>query len=392
MTDPIKVLVVGQTPPPYHGQAIMIQMLLDGPTPGIKLHHVRMTFSENMDQVGRFQIAKVFHLLQLILQITWMRIRHGIRILYYPPAGPNTIPVIRDTILLLCTRWMFSKTVFHFQAAGISELVPRLPGWLRFFVNRALGHPDVAIQLSPLLAKDATFLQARRVYNIPNAADDHTKDFGIFSPLPSEPPEMHQPAPSQERQNWNRLLYLGTVCEAKGILVLIDACAGLLKLSTDFQLHVVGSFQPADMERVVQERIMQHGLTEYVQVHGQLIGNEKWRMFSQTDIFCFPSHYESEGFPCVLVEAMSFGLPTVSTTWRGIPSIVSHDETGILVPPRDVGKLTSALSRLIADRPLRIRMGQNARLRYEQEFTRERHLSAMCKVFNELSLELSNKE
>ena len=65
--DRIQVLIVGQTPPPQHGQAIMIQMLVDGPLKGIDIHHLRMAFSDNMDQVGRFQMRKVAHLFYLIL-------------------------------------------------------------------------------------------------------------------------------------------------------------------------------------------------------------------------------------------------------------------------------------------------------------------------------------
>ncbi|MCB0778123.1 MAG: hypothetical protein KDC03_01035, partial [Flavobacteriales bacterium] len=56
---PLRVLVVGQTPPPFGGQAVMIEALLAGRYDRIHLEHVRLAFSDDMDSVGRFQWRKV---------------------------------------------------------------------------------------------------------------------------------------------------------------------------------------------------------------------------------------------------------------------------------------------------------------------------------------------
>ncbi len=123
----IKVLVVGQTPPPFGGQAVMIERLLRGNLPGIELFHVRMAFSRTMAEMGTMRWSKLFHLLGVIAKIVYHRVVHGVRILYYPPAGPNRVPMVRDLAILLATRWMFDKTILHFHAGGLSELYPRLP-------------------------------------------------------------------------------------------------------------------------------------------------------------------------------------------------------------------------------------------------------------------------
>lgn len=364
----IRVLVVGQTPPPFHGQSIMIQMLVEGPMEGVEIHHLRMAFSDNMDQVGRFQIGKVFHLAYLIVAIWFLRIRHRINVLYFPPSGPNRIPLIRDTLLLLSTRWLFRKTVFHFQASGVSELISKLPSWQRFFVMRALHGPDAAIQLSELTVADAKFFEAKQIHFIPNAADDYA---GLRS-------QMH---PRDSIQLKIRTLYVGTVCETKGILILLEALESLRSESVNIHLDIVGSFQPSSFEAVVKSRIESRKLASVVSVHGQQIGDAKWNMFANADLFCFPSFYESEGFPCVLVEAMSFSLPIVSTHWRGIPSIVAEGETGFLVETNDAHQLAHRILQLATDAELRSKMGREARIRYERRFTRPRYLESMAKVF-----------
>ena len=126
-----RVLVIGQTPPPFHGQAIMIESLLGGEYKYAKLFHVRMSFSKEMDELGKFSLSKLLHLLKVIKDIVYFRIIHNVRILYYPPSNPETFPVLRDLAILCITRWMFKKTIFHFHAAGISELYPSLPWFLK---------------------------------------------------------------------------------------------------------------------------------------------------------------------------------------------------------------------------------------------------------------------
>src|SRR5215216_6281521 len=59
------VLVVGQTPPPYGGQAMMIESIVNADFEKIAVHHVRMAFSPSMKSMGRFELAKVGHLLSV---------------------------------------------------------------------------------------------------------------------------------------------------------------------------------------------------------------------------------------------------------------------------------------------------------------------------------------
>lgn len=376
-----RVLVVGQTPPPFHGQSIMIQMLVDGPIEGAEIHHLRMAFSDNMDQVGRFQIGKIFHLFYLIVAMFWLRLRHRINVLYFPPAGPNRIPLIRDTLLLLPTRWLFRRTVFHFQASGVSELITKLPRWQRFFVMRALLRPDAAIQLSELTVADAKFLESKQIHYIPNAAYDHAGTRKTFRPNAEVGKPRIAPSAVVEGRSRTRILYVGTVCETKGILILLDALESLQPESVAIHLDIVGSFQPSSFEAVVRSRIESLKLASVVSVHGQQIGDAKWNIFAKADLFCFPSFYESEGFPCVLVEAMSFSLPIVSTHWRGIPSIVEDGETGFLVETNEPHQLAQRILQLATNALLRARMGREARIRYERQFTRPRYLESMAKVF-----------
>ena len=79
------------------------------------------------------------------------------------------------------------------------------------------------------------------------------------------------------------------------------------------------------------------------------------------DVFTLPSY--REGMPRSIIEAMLTGLPVVATDIRGSREEVVEGETGFLVPARDVGALAAALDRLVADAPLRARLGAAGRRR-----------------------------
>ncbi|NPD69525.1 glycosyltransferase family 4 protein [Lichenicola cladoniae] len=84
-------------------------------------------------------------------------------------------------------------------------------------------------------------------------------------------------------------------------------------------------------------------------------------LLAAADIFALPSHFE--GLPMSVIEAMLCGLPVIATDIRGPREQVVPEQTGLLVPPMAVAPLSAALRRLVADAPLRARMGEAGRIR-----------------------------
>lgn len=359
----IKVLVVGQTPPPFGGQAIMIQKLLEGQFKYVKLYQVRMAFSSDMDEIGRFRFGKIFHLLAVIIRIIWMRFRHSIDVLYYPPAGPNKVPMYRDFAILILTRWLFSRTVFHFHAGGISELIATLSLPERWLARLAYYHADCAIRLSTLNPEDGKKLLAKQ---------DVTIKYGL---------EDNYITTSHKQNKVPKILFVAVLSPSKGVNVLLDACKLLKDNDFQFTLELMGRFHSAEFEKAVNEKVVSLGLASYVTFLGVKTGNDKWQTFSKADIFCFPSFFEAETFGLVVLEAMQFELPVVATRWRGIPSLVHENETGYLVPIKDAEAVAAKLRLLLEDEEKRKMMGKRGREIYLQEFTLEKWYERIEKVF-----------
>ncbi len=115
--------------------------------------------------------------------------------------------------------------------------------------------------------------------------------------------------------------------------------------------------------RIVQEK----GLQELIHVCGPKYGDEKRNTFAGADIFAFPTY--NDAYPLVILEAMSHGLPVVTTYEGAIPDMVRDGENGFLVPVRDTAALGACLVKLINEPGLRVKMGKTGRGRYEREFT-----------------------
>jgi glycosyltransferase involved in cell wall biosynthesis len=366
----VKVLVIGQTPPPFGGQAIMIEKLLEAEYSSVQLFHVRMAFSKEMDEIGKFQWSKILHLISIVIRTIYFRFRYNISILYYPPAGPYRIPMYRDLAILLGTRWLFKRTVFHFHGSGISELYPQLPPILQFFFRLAYFHADAAIRLSEINPPDGQILQAKREFIVPNGIEDHYTHY----------------RKSTQRQNVAcQILFVGMLCDTKGVLILLEAAGILHRRGLNFNLDLMGRFQSEEFRQRAFAKVSAYGLEKHVTFLGVLTGEKKWEAFAVADVFCFPTFFESEAFPVVVLEAMQFELPIVATRWRGIPNLIRDGASGYLVPVRDSQAVAEKLEILIQDPNKAIRMGQKGRKRYLQNYTIDKHLKDMETVFLSVS-------
>ena len=361
-----QVVAIGQVPPPVTGQAVMIRMMVDAVYPDIEITHVPMVLSDNVSSQGTFAANKLLRLARVPLRAILARFRSGARVLYYPPSGPVKLAVYRDIFVLLLTRPFFARTVFHFHAGGLSGIYPTLPRPIRWLFRKALLRPDVIVGISPSSPSEMAPLQGLREMLVPNGIHDPAGHAIDHTAVPGSP---------------IRILFVGHLIEGKGILILLEAFAALVRQGLPVQLTCIGTWGSDEVRTRAEKLIRDHRLEPHVSLAGGLFGEAKWKCFRQAHLFCFPSFFHSEVFPLVLLEAMAFSLPIVATRWRGIPDLVREGENALLVPTQDAAACAEALATLIADPTLRTRFGAASRARFLAQFTSEVHLAAMERVF-----------
>jgi glycosyltransferase involved in cell wall biosynthesis len=350
----VSVVVVGQIPPPMNGQSLMIREFLAGEYSGLRLEHVPMVFSRSTAEIGTPGIRKLGLLFRTLAHIIHTRFKTKATVLYYPPAGANLVPVLRDLFLLIPSRLIFRHTVFHFHAAGLYEIYPRLPAPLRPLFRLAYGKPDLAIFTTMSTSAEAALLHARSTAIIPCGVHD------------AAPGSVRRKAASEDSPI---ILFAGILSEGKGLLTLLDACAILLARNIKFRLMCLGAFQPLAFRNQVDALIRAAGLQDSVSFPGVLTGNDKADAFASASVFCFPSHYPAESFGVVLIEAMSYSLPIVATQWQGIPEVAGSGGGTLLVPIKQPTPLADSLEALLLSPDRRKSMGVLNRERYLERFT-----------------------
>jgi glycosyltransferase involved in cell wall biosynthesis len=195
------------------------------------------------------------------------------------------------------------------------ELARRLRPLARLLLRRVA----VVLAVSNALAEEVRLLDARDVRVVPNGVELPDEVGGE-----AEPPEV---------------LYAGRLAREKGVLELVEAARGLpLVVAGD------GPLRP----RVPQAR----GWVPYEELE---------RLYARAAVVACPSLREGFGVACA--EAMAHGRPVVASAVGGLKELVVDGETGLLVPPADIGALRAALERLLADAALRRRLGAAARER-----------------------------
>lgn len=179
------------------------------------------------------------------------------------------------------------------------------------------------------------------------------------------------------------ILSVGRFCQKKGFKHLILACALLKDRGRRFRCQIVGYGElQSDLERMIASL----GLTEVVTLPGTMTQDQLAARYPQASIFVLPclvtDNGDRDGIPNVLIEAMSCGLPVVSTDVSGISELVSNGENGLLAPQKDSIALADAMDLLLARPELRNRLSCNARQTVRQSFTQE---AAARRVFEILS-------
>jgi glycosyltransferase involved in cell wall biosynthesis/GT2 family glycosyltransferase len=160
-----------------------------------------------------------------------------------------------------------------------------------------------------------------------------------------------------------RLLCVGRLIPSKCQLLLIQACAKLRDLGHDFKLVLVGA--GPDQLRL-EQAIAAAEIGDKVVMTGALAHQAVLDQFAKADIFVLPSL--NEGIPVVLMEAMSCGVPCVSTPVSGIPELIEHNRTGLLATQGDLDSLVHQLERLMTQPALREQIASRARQKVVCDF------------------------
>lgn len=186
--------------------------------------------------------------------------------------------------------------------------------------------------------------------------------------------------PQYKKQDYSdqNVLFLGRLGARKGTYDLLKAVPKVLEAVPDAVFYLGGDGDLKECERIVNEQ----KLNEHVKILGWVRNEEKEAYLKKCSTFVLPSY--SEGMPMSVLEAMSYGLATISTNAGGIPQIIENGVNGIRIDAGDVHALSRSLIELLLHPQDKQIIGTYGRKRIQEKFNVENNIERLCEIYKEI--------
>lgn len=261
-------------------------------------------------------------------------------LLYLLSIKGNVVVTMHNALPLVISKWrkmlwksrldfLLNKEKFHLFAANQNSIdslknITSPKYWNRFLLTRATINP---VEINEIYTENFDKISLLKKHNLP--ADKFV------------------------------ILCVGQFIDRKGRWIFLESAQKISELNP--QIHFVW-VAPSFPNEEDQQKIDALKLKNFNFLLSENVGRDREEVltfFRVADIFTLPSLWE--GLPIAILEAMSLGIPTISTELNAIPEAIKHNETGILVKVGDSENLTNEILRLFENSKLREQLSENGR-------------------------------
>jgi glycosyltransferase involved in cell wall biosynthesis len=313
---------------------------------------IPMHFTETVADVGKTSLRKLPKAIAIGARLAKQLVTKRPQAVYLA-FTPHGAAFYRDCLYVAIMKTLRVPRIYHMHGKGVASQLSQ--GWKRLLYRWAFRGAYV-IALSPLLRKDIDgVVSADRIAFVGNGVRDQATDV---------PPRIDRTGPP-------RILYLSNMLRTKGALVLLEALVTLHRRGVAFEATFAGADPGDGTVDELHRTVAANGLGSQVRYLGPIYGAAKDALFRDSDLFAFPTFYAPETFGLVLLEAMQWALPIISTPEGAIPELVIEGKTGFLVQQRDAEALADRLAYLLQEPQRRREMGEQGRKHFLGKYTLE---------------------
>lgn len=366
-----KILFIGSLPPPHHGTNVFFQYIFESKLSEYFDLHLLDIKEKRTDfsNLGKIDFYNVYYSLKNIAQLFILMISYKPDIIYLCPS--QGLGYIRDGLFILTAK-LFSrnKVIEHLHGSNFLEFYKKSSFFLKKFIDITQYKVDLAIVLGEKLKHNFTkWLPMSKIKCLPN---------GI--------PDLYFPVFSDDNSTIN-ILFLGNLFKFKGFLTAVEAFGKVSSNLSSIFLNIAGNWgndsfmkvKKADIKNEFERLISTYNIHDRVKLYGPVLGERKKQLLESSQIFLYPTSLD--GLPYVLLEAMSAGLPIISSRHVGvIEDVVIDGTTGILTETQDIDEITNALTLLITNNELRRNMSVEARKRFENLYILNKHIENLKEI------------
>ena len=364
-----KIAMVGSIPPPYHGSnTYFLGLLKSEIAHRYDVIHVDISDHRGLENLSRLDFTNVKIALGGLTKLRSVCKTFSPDIVYIPVAS-NFLPFLRDGLLIkTASRYSDAKIVIHLHEGSYFRDTfynnASLP--LRKFIESALNDVAAAVVYSKSLERVFEGLVENTV-SFFNGVDDiicKTDQSG--------------------RKDYLTVSYIGNLYRSKGVLNFLKAASLIHREMPDVRFTVCGAWASdrAEVENEIRQITANGNLKDRLVLTGTVPAEELGRIYAGSDLIIFPTTYPYEGCPLVIIEAMKHGKPVISSRSAGaIPEMIDDGIDGFLIDPENHREIAESAIRLLKDRSLLNAMGASARKKFENEFTKQKNIGNLIRVF-----------
>jgi len=366
--DKLKVLLISPSPPPVGGiQSWTINLI----------NHFR--YQDQIELCYEDTAVKYRGVLELNI---WNRITAGIRVtkdvikamkqlirIHNPDVihltSSASLALLKDYLIIREAKKFNVPVIIHWHFGRIPDLAIK-KNWEWYLISFLIRRISFSIVIDNHSYKSLCDAGFKNVANIPN-------------PVSEELVKIANNQKNVERQiEEGKVVFVGHVYVNKGIYELVEACVSLPVVN---QLKVIGPImnevQP-ELEKIASKR----GSGEWLILTGAKSSEEVFAEIRSAELLVLPSY--TEGFPIVILEAMAMGCPVVATNVGAISDMLNINSdlpAGICISVKDIEALKVSIEKLLSDKELSTKYGQNGLIRVLENFTADKIFKEYQKVW-----------
>lgn len=351
-------MIIGQIPPPYHGSNIMAEITKQALSKlGYTVCFIDKKLSTEISQIGKLTIRKIFRIPVLAIEILIKSLKEKISLCVYFIAVGKTAFLL-DSFWLFILRKCKIPYVIRFDGKGYSLLKKEGHFWNKI-ITITLSQATGGIVLGNKLKNDViSFIENTRLIKVPNCIPEPI----IYA--------------NHSRDGMIRVLFLSNLIPSKGVMEVLRAAKIVLK-QKEVLFTLAGSSSSKEFTRSIYRFIKKNKIEKYINLPGFVTGKSKAQLFELSDIFVFPTYYKNETFGLVNIEAMSYGIPVITSDEGGISEIIQNGLNGFIVNPKSPIEIAEKILLLAQNESLRKFLGDNGRKLYQKKYTPKAHAEAL---------------
>ena len=281
---------------------------------------------------NRSKIINLIIFPYLIICIAFKTFTKDIKMVHIHGASNGSF--FRKYITFLFAKLLHRKTIYHIHGGGFYKFFLQSSVITKWMISHFINNADCVICLSKSWYEIyRTNFSPRRLEILPNFVTRRFEEITIS-------------------EGKTIFLFLGKIMKAKGVYDLLDIVEEIKdNHGHDFELWIGGNGEIEKMKDIIASK----GIYSQVRFLGWVNNSEKEEVLKKADVYVLPSY--AEGLPLSILEAMSFGMPVISTTVGGIPELVEQNVSGYLFEAGDKHALKTAVRSFLKDKSLIYKMG-----------------------------------